>query len=68
MSELDELKMIKDTSVRFSCGCKEWLINESMGDKRGVKAQPDDTVVDHGCSKIVVYRKHKGLTRYFQKV
>lgn len=54
--------------IQFSCGCREWRISEKMGDTKGITEQPPDTVIDHQCAKIVVYRINKGLSRHFRKV
>ena len=51
--------------IHFSCGCKEWAIHPS--DEKGVREQPEKTVIDHDCKKITVFRVKKGLKRFFMK-
>lgn len=52
--------------IWLSCGCQGWRITK--GDEKGVSQQPPDTVVDHECSDVIIYRKKFGIKRYFRKV
>ena len=52
--------------IFFNCGCREWRIADF--DEKGIKEQPPNTVINHECAKIKVFREEKGLKRYFLKV
>lgn len=59
-------KLIENTGeILFSCGCQGWCIHPN--DEKGVTEQPNGTVIDHDCSKITVFRIHKGIKRFFLK-
>lgn len=58
-------KIIIDDSklTRLNCGCADWIIFPN--DEKGVKEKPEDTVVDHDCSRITVFRSFLSVKRFF---
>ena len=52
--------------IWFSCGCREWRI--CTADEKGIIEQPKNTIIDHECGKIIVYRNKYGMKRYFRNL
>lgn len=48
----------------FSCPHREWRV--TLKDEY-VTEQPEDTVKDHDCEVITVYRQNMGIKRFFFK-
>lgn len=54
------------SDIFFKCHCREWRICEQLGDTKGITEQPEDTVIDHECEQIIVYRNYRSLPRHFK--
>lgn len=56
----------ENKDIYFSCGCREWTISPT--DEKGVTEQPENTVIDHQCGKVIVYRTSMAVKRFFRRV